>query len=317
MAMINNDNPDKIGAIVTHLKEEGEGLKSSILSELSDLNNTEVRQLKTALDGISPKVVLSVVDLLGELCENDATFDFDSLYRMLLTDKDADIRAAAISALWECEKPSLIRRFTDILQNDSSPKVRAAAAQALEKFSVLAEQEVLSERQKKELSSVLYQKINDSSEDLKVIKRALEAVSPITAESTTEVIKKAYASGNLELKTSAIYAMGKNLDTRWLPILVAETSNASPQIRYETAVAIGEMGDAGAVDALVKLVGDNDKEVQLAAIHSLGAIGGKEAEDILKKCLTSPSEAVREIAQQSLDEIKTLNNLTSFDYNED
>lgn len=316
MAMSNSNSPDKIRAIISHLQESGKGLKSSILSELSDLNNDEVKELRAAIGDINPEVVISVLDLLGEICENDATFDFDSFYRMLLTSKDASVRAAAISSLWECEKPSLIRRLIDMLKTDDSAEVRAAAAQALGKFAALAEQKVLGEEQRKEIAEALYQITDETRENQEVRKRAIEAVSPITAERTTEAIKNAYASGNPELKTSAIYAMGKNLDTRWLPILVAETKNSSPQIRYEAATAIGEMGDEAAVNTLIKLISDDDKEVQLATIHSLGAIGGKEAENVLKKCLTSPSEAIRDVAKQALDDIKSLSDLNIFNYNE-
>jgi N-acetylglutamate synthase-like GNAT family acetyltransferase len=98
------------------------------------------------------------------------------------------------------------------------------------------------------------------------------------------------------MKNSAIYAMGKNCDAAWMPILIKEMASPNPDSRYEAAGACGEICDEEAVPYLIKLTEDKDLEVQLAAIQSLGQIGGVKAKQHLLKCLKSQDDNISEAA---------------------
>ncbi len=45
-------------------------------------------------------------------------------------------------------------------------------------------------------------------------------------------------------------------------------------------------------------------DVQLAAIQALGKIGSSEAKKCLEQCQNNPSEAIRQMAEQALQELE-------------
>ena len=74
-------------------------------------------------------------------------------------------------------------------------------------------------------------------------------------------------------------------------------------MRYEAAEACGELGEEDAVPHLSRLIHDLDSQVSLSAIAALGKIGGSEAEDILRECLTHSDEHIRQAAGEALEEL--------------
>jgi HEAT repeat protein len=51
------------------------------------------------------------------------------------------------------------------------------------------------------------------------------------------------------------------------------------------------------------MIEDKDLEVRLAAVWALGQIGGKPAAEALARALSSPEPAVREAAQEAMEEV--------------
>ena len=148
--------------------------------------------------------------------------------------------------------------------------------------------------------------IDNKGDLIDVRRRALEAVAPLSLPWVRQTILEACQSGNPKLKISAIYAVGKNCDIAWLQILLDELASDSVELRYEAAVACGEMGEEEAVSHLVELTEDADAEVQLVVVQALGKIGGNEAKECLELCLSHRSEAVRQVAEQALYELETM-----------
>ena len=67
--------------------------------------------------------------------------------------------------------------------------------------------------------------------------------------------------------------------------------------------AAGEMALEDSLSYLVRLVDDSDTEVRLAAVWALGQIGGKPAAQALARVLKSDNPALREAAQEALQEV--------------
>jgi HEAT repeat protein len=91
-------------------------------------------------------------------------------------------------------------------------------------------------------------------------------------------------------------------------------------MRYEAARACGELELAGAVPKLSQMTADLDLEVKLAAVWSLGQIGGPEARRVLDICVEMGDEALREAAQDALSEIDYMEenlDLVLYDYDSD
>jgi HEAT repeat protein len=89
----------------------------------------------------------------------------------------------------------------------------------------------------------------------------------------------------------------------WLPTLLKELGNPDTEIRFEAAVACGEIGEEEAVPHLMGLIHDLDTQVQQSAIAALGIIGGSEAEAALGECLNYPEEHIRAAAEDALEDL--------------
>ena len=63
--------------------------------------------------------------------------------------------------------------------------------------------------------------------------------------------------------------------------LIRELIDGGSDIRPEAAEALGRLGHAGSIDALVEALEDPDPRVKISAIGGLGAIGGDEVQELL------------------------------------
>ena len=294
---------------IAQLANSAYPLLSSRLVELSNLGSAELGILEQAWADIEPERRRQIISRLVELAEDNIELDFDNIFTYGLRDQNAEIRCRAIEGLWENEEPVLITPLLNLLGNDSSEKVQAAAATSLGRFALLAEHDMLRSCHKVKISQALLGVIDDDSKGLEVRRRALESVSSVNLPQVSTAIKKAYQSGNFKLRISAIYAMGKNCETTWLPLLLKELTSSDAEIRYEAAVACGELGEDEAVPSLIKLVADSDTDVRLAAIRTLGGMGGNPAKGALEGCWNTSNEAVRQAAEQALDELEVWEHL--------
>jgi HEAT repeat protein len=292
-----------IDEIISALQNIDEPLSSVNLTELSSINSEELQLLKEVWPTIERKRRQHTLSRLVELAEENFELDFDNVFKNCLDDPDAEVRSRAIEGLWENEEPSLINTLLNLLEHDRSERVRAAAAAALGRFVILAEYQKLHSSYSSKIYQALLATIGDSSQTLEVRRRALEAIAPMGSPEVDKVISEAYHNGHPKLRASSIYAMGKNCNPAWLPILLKELANADAEIRYEAAGACGEIGEEEAVPYLINLIEDPDLEVQSATIQALGKIGGTEAKNCLEQCLDNDSEVIQQAAEQALREL--------------
>lgn len=304
--------PSPFEEIIAELGDSDQPLLSSTLAELSNLNPEELGLFEQAWETVESKRRQQIVPRLVKLAEDDFELNFDTIFKSCLKDQNAEVRSKAIEGLWENEEPSLINPLMKLLEQDSSEKVQAAAATALGKFAMLAEHKKLRSCHESRICQALMRVIGDTSRPIAVKRHALEAVAPISLPEVEKAIREAYHSGDYKLRVSAIYAMGKNSNPSWLPILVKELGSADAEIRYDAAGACGELGEEDAVPHLIKLISDPDVEVQLAVIRALGKIGSPEAKNCLEKCLDSSSEATQQAAEQALYELEAGEELSPF-----
>ncbi len=287
-------------------------LLSSRLIELSNLSPEELELLQQAWAVIEPKRRRQIIYRLVELAEDNFELNFDSIFTSCLKDQDAEVRGKAIEGLWESEEASLINPLINLLEQDGSEKVQAAAATALGKFAMLAELKKLRSCHTSKVCQALLTVIGDKSKPIEVRRRALEAAAPLSLPQVKKAIMEASQSHNSKLRTSAIYAMGRNCDHSWLPVLLKELGSANAEIRYEAAGACSQLGEEKAVPYLIELINDPDTDVGLAAIQALGKIGGSEAKECLEQCLNNPSEVIQQAAQQALHELEAEEDPFSF-----
>jgi hypothetical protein len=296
--------PENIKKIIDDMVDPGKPLLHTELADLSNISPEELAYLTQLWPGVDVERRRKIMTRLVELAEDNFELNFDSIFKTTLRDSDAEVRTKSIEGLWECEETVLITPFIRLLNEDPSETVQAAAAKALRKYAMLAEMKKLGPSSTSRVSQALTDILADRNKPKEVWRRALEAAAPLSLPQVRDAINLAYKNPDIKVKNSALYAMGRNCDAAWLPILIKELTSLNPETRYEAAGACGEICDEEAVPHLIKLALDKDVEVQQAALLALGKIGGIKASAFLQKCINSPDELVSETAQQALKQIE-------------
>jgi HEAT repeat protein len=248
---------------------------------------------------------IEIAQALNELTEDTVEFNFNQLWLWLLEDSVSTVRVVAIEGLWEHTTIPTMQRMLGLLQRDPAPEARAAAAIALGRFAYLAICDEL-DTDSDQLRATLLATVRDQSQPLDVRRRALESVSYFgDSEEIHTLIEAAYKANEQLLRESALIAMGRSMDPRWLPVIGRELSSPSPALRYEAAHAAGEMGeDARALlPKLLPALDDNDNEVAVMAIWALGQIGGPGAQRTLERITRSQDSARSQAASDALAEL--------------
>ena len=274
------------------------------LQRLSALDSVQREELDRRWTTIDVRRRRRVLQELVDLAEDNADLDFDAVFLRGLQANDPDVRLESLRGLWEADSPDLIDSLIALMENEKNPAVRAEAALALGRFVLLAEIGRLRERHFERVEAALRRVIENKKESREVRGRAIESIGAYDSAWVRQAIQNAYESGEESLKVSAVHAMGRSAESRWLPLLVHELGNDDAEIRFEAAVAIGQVAEESAIPHLVPLLTDDDEEVRSAAVSALGEIGGERAKSALMEMLDSASSATREAAAAALSEIE-------------
>ena len=199
-----------------------------------------------------------------------------------------------------------------MLEEDPSEAVQVEAARTLGRFALLMENGTVASEYASRMAHTLLYITDDNTRPMDVRRQALEAVAPLSLPEVKTAIGDTYLSKDDRLRISSVRAMGGSCDPSWLPILLRELDSADAEMRREVAEALGEIEEEDTVPQLADLIYDNDVEVQLATIRSLGNIGGSEASECLKQCLDDPNETVSQTAEEALQELANREGMSSF-----
>lgn len=292
---------------LNYLSGDQVSLSPSLLFSLSDLNRRELQEFAKVWITLPADRRRRLTQAMAELAEERIEADFTQIFRYLLDDEDAEVRAHAIDGLWEDESPALVPVFIGALRSDASARVRAAAAEGLGRFLLLAETNRIPAADGDEIRNALLAAIRNGGEDQLVRRRAIESIAYLSDETVRGIVASAYANDDARMRATAIFAMGRSCDPYWKRTVAQELYATDPQLRFEAARAVGELEFKAAVPRLIELLEEPDPEVQGAAITSLGQIGGKSARTALLAVIQSDDQVARELAQDALDELEFAN----------
>ena len=289
-----------LSKFLEELASSGKSLKHTDLTRLSNLSKEEMLLVRTAWLSYSVELKNDILTKMLDMAEDNVELDFSSIFRFCLKDANWKVREKAIHGLWECEDRSLIGNFTTMLKEDPSENVRAASAEALGKYALLAEERKLLSKDGERILQALLDVIDRKDEVAEVQRRAIESVAPFNNPRTQKIIQDAYASSDVRMRYSAVYAMGKSYNRQWLSTVIKELGSKDSSMRYEAANACGHLGEAEAVPHLIGLIQEKDPQIQLAAVSAIGAIGGPLARRALQRCTKLDDDAIKEAAEEAL-----------------
>ncbi|NOZ73072.1 MAG: HEAT repeat domain-containing protein [Chloroflexi bacterium] len=292
-----------LSPLFTHLQDPQKPLGYQQLSILTDLNTSELQQFRQGWQVLPAFRRLEFLQALTEMAEEHIEFDFRNIFFTLLHEEDPQTRVLAIEGLWEEDRLHLIPELCRLLEQDDEYEVRAAAASALGRFVYLGEVEKIDPRHTETVKAILRRCFHDPQEHVHVRRRALESIATCSDADIETMIENAFYSDDLDMRSSALYAMGQNADQRWTPYLLEGLHHAAPALRLEAVRALGLLEVRGAVTQIARLLEQElDLEVRLAAIEALGQIGGSEARKALEWITGWDDEASVTAAEAALEE---------------
>ena len=300
------ENEQSVESILEELNSD-EKVPIPLLYGLSDLAPDELEQFCTLWPRLNDERRRIVVRHLADITEENYVVDFSDVFSFCLEDETPAVRMASLDGLWDTERVVLIDRIVAMMQSDPHLEVRTLAAATLGHFVLMAEWgQIPAERVEAAIDALIETQENEDAEPA-TRRAALESLGAAPHPRVPELIESAYDSADLGMQLSALFAMGRSADVRWLPIILDEMSSMVEEIRLEAARAAGGIGHSDAVPELADLALTDDLEVRLVAIAALGQIGSDRASEILQSIAEDPDAAeVHEAVNEALEELSWL-----------
>ena len=292
-----------IQQLIDALLDESKVFPVRYMHRLSDLTPEDAGAIREIWPKITPRRRIALLEDLEKLGEADDILSFDEVCRIALKDDIPAVRRLAIQILRTYEEPNLIPAFLAMMEKDSSPEVRAAAAAVMGGFVYMGEIEEISSRILRRIEDCLL-KVTTGSDDKLVRRRALEALGFSSRDEVSPLIEKAYAMKDTDWQITALFAMGRSADARWKSQVLARLDDSHPRVRAEAASAAGELELQEATKPLLKMLLDDDDDVRAAAIWSLSQIGGDRVAEALEVLLeNNKDEDEVELLEDALDNL--------------
>lgn len=256
-----------VPALIKCLKDDVEDVRKSAaeaLGQIGNLTQSNLPDLKEALKDKSADVrlaVLGVLKLMGQEAESAVPVLID-----VLKDRDNKVRQHAVQTLGQLggTAKAAVATLGGLLK-DESADVRVAAAEALSKMGSDAAPAL----------KAIAEGFKDDNQDVRVyLLETIKNLGPDAKELMPEVMKTLKKERDERTRLAAIGALGGfGPDAKEaVPELVKllEYKVLRPDL-METLVKIGP---AASIPELVKQLGDQRKEIRLAAVQALEKFGG-------------------------------------------
>lgn len=305
-----------IEQVISALKSFDGGVPGrDLIYGLSERTEAEINELRAAWQAMNDADRRLLLQNMVEASEANFDLNFDTFSFEAMLDEDAAIRALAIELLWENESLSLLGKLLKLATDDEDWQVRAEAVKSLGKFILLGELGKLRETEALRAQECVIQILADTSEDVEVRRRALEAIANCSHELVPQAIQDAYESHEHAMQISAIFAMGRSCDSRWNEKILHELLNSDPERRFEAVRAAGELQIEESVPDLIRAWYDSDRETGEVIVWSLGEIGSNEAIRVLERIQSEVDESdedMQEAIEDSLGNAQLMQGNHSF-----
>ncbi len=311
----NTKNDLGLAEVKNALLDQEAPFPPAFLYFFSDITPTDLDEIEKIWPEVWTERRRGLLEDMENLAENDTLLFFDHMAIMCLKDADPVARATAIRLLWQSDDEALVPKLITLLKEDPEVIVRAAAATALGIFVYQGE---LEEIEKSTYDNILENLINvhTGTDNRLVRRRALEALGYATHPEVPGFIEQAYETDNEEWLQSALFAMGRTYNTRWIDWILAMFDHPDSLVRYEAVCAAGELEAKAAREPIFNLLeeGTDDEDIYFAAIWSLSKIGGSGVRELIEESLEETS-VIKEIQflEEALENLDFTEQVSNFD----
>lgn len=277
--------------IIEALLDESHPFPPKYLHRFSDISPEFLGALKESWTKINPDRRAVLLSDLEDLSDADTLCNFDDLGRFALEDSDPRVRAAATRLLWQAGDKSLVPVFLRMVRTDEDEVVRAAAVSALGEYVYMGELDALPAKMRRNIEDELIAIYRGSDTPL-VRRRALESLGFSSREEVEGFIRSAIEM-EAPWRASALFAMGRSADQQWEQSILEMIDDPDLEVQFEAVRAAGELEIAKARQPIISLLeehDDLDEGVRYAAIWSLSQIGGEGVRELLEQLLEEAYE---------------------------
>lgn len=110
----------------------------------------------------------------------------------------------------------------------------------------------------------------------------LNGLDTVNRERLIHYISTSYMDMELKDKEAAIWVMGEMRSTTFIDLLIKATVNNHVSIRRMAVSALGKLGDAKGLRALLRALDDKNPQVVSYAVKSLQKLNCREADEKIK-----------------------------------
>jgi len=233
--------------------------------------------------GSSPSLLSGESDAKTDSLEQEARH----VIQAALADVDAVARVNAIEVVATTGRVELMPLVQRLLQDPIVP-VRYAAALAAGDLQYAPAERMLTPLLK--------------DPDSNVIIAASYAVGRLGATQYLEVIRKAIESPDQEVRANSAFLLGKIGDRGALRLLkwVQEDKESSEKVRFQAMEARAKLGDEDVLQRLWAIVLSAYADDRVLGLRAIGALGTRQARDIIATKLEDQVLEVRLVAAEQL-----------------
>ena len=228
-------------------------------------------------------LAIDAVNALGQIGDPNAV---DGLLN-LIGSEDASIRQAAVGAVNSVMPPSMSQRIIPLL-HDLDPNVRESAVKIAGYFGY------------PDAAGALVELCRDENERVRCA--AIEHLPFVEDERAFDVLADALKAQTPNVRASAARALGNMDDPQVVERLIEALADEDVWVRYFSARALGRRRDERSVEALKRVIENEEfNHVRIAALDSLGQIGGPRVAGIVAEWINDDDADVAHAAQAALE----------------
>jgi HEAT repeat protein len=241
------------------------------------------RATPTLVDALAEEsLAIEAANALGQIGDPEAV---DGLLK-LIRDEDASVRQAAVNALNSLTLSSIAKRIIPLL-HDPDPNVRESAVKIAGYFGY------------RESAGALLDLSADPDERVRIA--VIEHLPFVEDERVLDVLVHALKGETSSVRAAAARALGNMDGPEVVPRLIEGLADEDVWVRYFSARALGRLRSEESVEPLKRVVGEEKfNHVRIAALDSLGKIGGHRIAEIVAGLVRDEDPDVAHAAEIAL-----------------